>query len=511
MGSGDFFGGLLEGLGSGLLNNEKRQQDLKAKDIESRRRAAELIYADKGSTPDQKAGAIKVLVAPSIYRGQGAHLGGGGGLVHRGDQTKKQQAGGTSPSPPTEEDIINKLFDPIGSSGGSQPANAQPQTEAVGTGSQVPPPTPKPLPTATPDFPNTGYGNEARMRVQEDQAKADIKFAEDEREFQAHKKRVLEDFPKGSPEYFNSLYGINVSTKPESIDQSMAESLKKHQSHEMSDDQFKAFVGDVHELMNAKQKPGSPKELWSKDPSSASGFKVDFINPVSGQVVSSAKDRLPPAGYLPTEHNQIMAIPDPNDPTKTIYQSVPITSAKVIPGAKGRGANQGTSPKPTAGSPTPPIPKTNNLPGKTIGGGPSKATQASATKIKQQALEAQTLYTQMQGYAKRGDAGDAIADRALIAAHLAMTNRAAGMRPTGNLLKDAETARSAGDSMSVVVQKFLTGASLTSQQRQEMVSNAKIRLDAIQQEFQQAQAGGGTSGESAPSSGAKVLVEGKDF
>ncbi len=76
----------------------------------------------------------------------------------------------------------------------------------------------------------------------------------------------------------------------------------------------------------------------------------------------------------------------------------------------------------------------------------------------------------MQDYAARGAKGDAQADRALLSTHIAMTLRKAGVRPTENLIQDAETARSLGDSFMVQFGKWAEGTTLSPQQRSQMVN-----------------------------------------
>ncbi len=90
-----------------------------------------------------------------------------------------------------------------------------------------------------------------------------------------------------------------------------------------------------------------------------------------------------------------------------------------------------------------------------------------ATKEFQDADEGLRL---MQDYAARGAKGDAQADRALLSTHIAMTLRKAGVRPTENLIQDAETARSLGDSFMVQFGKWTEGTTLSPQQRSQMVN-----------------------------------------
>ncbi len=90
-----------------------------------------------------------------------------------------------------------------------------------------------------------------------------------------------------------------------------------------------------------------------------------------------------------------------------------------------------------------------------------------ATKEFQDADEGLRL---MQDYAARGARGDAQADRALLSTHIAMTLRKAGVRPTENLIQDAETARGLGDSIMVQLGKWTEGTTLSPQQRSQMVN-----------------------------------------
>ncbi len=90
-----------------------------------------------------------------------------------------------------------------------------------------------------------------------------------------------------------------------------------------------------------------------------------------------------------------------------------------------------------------------------------------ATKEFQDADEGLRL---MQDYAARGARGDAQADRALLSTHIAMTLRKAGVRPTENLIQDAETARGLGDSIMVQLGKWTEGTTLSDQQRKQMVN-----------------------------------------
>jgi hypothetical protein len=242
--------------------------------------------------------------------------------------------------------------------------------------------------------------------------------------------------------------------------------------------------------------PGLSRRLfqyWNVDKTSKTGYSAT-ITDSQGNVQSTIKDQLPPAGYLPTEHNQILAIPDPNDPTKTVYQSIPITSAKQIPG--------GATAKPTSqsgGIKTPPTklsevkaPPALDLPGRTIGGSTSKGFQKDAQAAFKDVQDANSRVQLMQTLADQAKNDPTGAtDMALVNEHMNMLwGYTKGARMNQRLIEEHIHARSWPQSMQVAFDKVLAGKVLSPEQRQMFVQLARDRQSVLQQKYQEYQKGG---------------------
>lgn len=511
---GDFAGSFLEGFTEA---REKASQKAAERDKLLKESISDLLKQTDLTNPRGKMAASiaisglagQVYPEPSPLAKAGQKLTGG-----RLGKQRQQAQGATDP-----REALTKLSQMMaeeatrpatttmmpGGAGGASTVQNLPEVPGVGK-------PPSPVMGRSPDITVAapGLGNMLspmpmpRSPVEEYRQKTEIDTAQAEQAFQTRKRHIeASGLQPGTPEYVNALFGQNIEPmRPESLDQSAADLFNQYRTGKLTKPQFDEGVQALHQVKESMQKPGAPKQLWSVDKTSSTGYRVDYVDSTTEQVVSSFKDRLPPAGYLPTERTQILAVPDPNDPMKTVYQAVPITSAKAIPGARGVAAPSTPVPKggrgATGGAPAkrggiPEVPAVGGeLPGKTIGTAPSKALQSAVQKAFTNWQDVKSRVKIMEDLRDKATADPTGAsDMLLLGEHIALIwGYTKGTRMTRQMIEQHVAARPWDQAVQVAWQRVVGGKVLSPEQRQAFVEAAKLRETAMQEQYEAARRGG---------------------
>lgn len=505
MGSAGMFAGLLGGFTGSQIEDEKRVYAEKLAQIENNRQLFHSIVSDPTMSDEARALAMKGLYV--TMNQQPSQLMGGGMFPGK--------KGKPDPAQAIREQLANF---PIEAQPGRPAATLPPVPQATATGTLPAPPIGATTPTQQNAIPITGTAPPSVTPPTTLPAIPAVTGLfknpiEEARKAGAVKRATLEAI-KGAP------LEEEEATRAAGLIPQMNVYEGRPEPDPTSPGKYRVPLidrksGDILSYRTVDNPLTSRRifQYWNVDKTSKTGYSAT-VTDTQGNVLSVTKDQLPPAGYLPTEHNQILAIPDPNDPTKTVYQSIPITSAKQIPG----GGGMATAPAATGGAPanrskTPPTnpsdvkaPPPLGLPGKTVGGSTSKAFQKDAQAAFKDVQDANSRVQLMQTLADQAKNDPTGAtDMALVNEHMNMLwGYTKGARMNQRLIEEHIHARSWPQSMQVAFDKVLQGKVLSPEQRQMFVQLARDRQAVLQQKYQdyQKQAGGALG--AVPTGGAQA-------
>jgi hypothetical protein len=280
-GAEGFFGGLAEGLGSGLLQREQMNAQKKARESEQRMDLWKLIYSNPDIPDATKMQFGKMVFQQPAQEGPIAKIKGAFG------KGKKQQ-------PPSASDIFAKLQDAMGQQAPAPSSTAPMPQVGGGAAAQTPPTqaTPSAAPAAIPNLPGvpqgaggmpydrgisrppTGVPSMPDLSTVAGRREAEFmretRFQGDEATRQAvgREKAVL-DYRLGEIEKSDltpqekkiatveAITGHTLPTaaRPETLDQTAADLFQRYQSGQLTDEQFQKAVASLHSISGAIKPP----------------------------------------------------------------------------------------------------------------------------------------------------------------------------------------------------------------------------------------------------------------
>ena len=510
---GGFIAGLLEPIGGQIRQNKQRKID-EDWAMRSLQIQALLQAGMRGELPPEAAGIIDTLIQGDQKgaKGKGGIQGVGQRLLDAthlaGVLGKKQQAqqqaqprdaGMSAPGTPGPN-MLNLPPVPTVERGAHYTLGGQ--TFPATTG-------PEPLAPArtTGPIPQTFGGIWSHLKVSPPMSEADLE------NLRAKHAMEREQFSQGEITK-RSKAQIDAQNERESLNRAEADLFKSWSRGEINDAEYERRVEGLKKLTGLNLKASGLKQVWNQDPDSQTGFRVDYVDPMSGEVRSSAY-ALPPSGYLPTQGMQIIGMPNPDNPEQMIYQSVPTSRSKVLPGGRGgRGVGQpspgpsGGAGKPTAGAagPTSGLPE---LPGRTLGVAPSKNVQKQITDAHKNWVEVKSRADLMQRLATQAESDPTGAtDMLLIGEHIGLIwGYTKGTRMTQAMIHEHIKARPWDQGLQVAWDSITKGKRLSKEQRQAFVAAARDREKAMKDTYDGLRSGSpASSARPKPTTGADGIT-----